>query len=82
MSDAERPRPAPDQNDPTGHSRPGSPSYHPGDMPANNMKPSARPRRMSSEDEPEGEPQTGVLRTEDGRAPGNPAPMTHQGAPD
>jgi hypothetical protein len=51
-------------------------------MPANNMKPSASPRRKSSEDEPEGEPQTGVLRAEEGRQPNNPAPMTHQGAPD
>ena len=82
MSEADRAQPGPDQNDPTGRSRPGSPTYVPGQVPANNMRPSASPRRKSSEDEPVGEPQTGVLKDEEGRTPNIPKPMTHGGAPD
>lgn len=82
MSESERARPAPDQNDPTGRSRPGSPTYHPGNPPSNNMKPSARPQRVSSEDEPEDPPKTGTREQQEGSTPNVPTPMTQQGAPD
>lgn len=49
MSDADR-APSPDQNDPTGHSREGSPTYHPGSPPSNNLKPH-EPARLPANDE-------------------------------
>ena len=75
-------RPAPDQNDPTGRSRPGSPTYHAGDPPSNNHKPSAGPVRKSSEDEPEDPPKVGTLQQDPGTKPNVPSPMVQDGAPD
>jgi hypothetical protein len=82
MPEEERARPAPDQNDPTGHSRPGSPTYHPGNPPANNQRPSGEPVRKSSDDEPEDPPKTGTVHQKPGTEPNVPAPMVQDGAPD
>ena len=41
--------PSPDQNDPTGHSRPGSPSYRPEAPPSNNQRPHEDVRSLRRE---------------------------------
>ncbi len=41
MPDDREPRRSPDQNDPTGRSRAGSPTYRDGQPPSNNLKPRA-----------------------------------------
>ena len=43
MPEDQSTRSAPDQNDPTGHTRAGSPTYHPGNPPSNNLRVSAEP---------------------------------------
>jgi len=82
MSEADRARPAHGQDDSAGRSRPGSPTRVPGSTPPDNYQPSARPHRTSSEDDAVQEPQTGVLRDEEGREPNVPPPMIQEGAPD
>ena len=47
----DKPTPSPDQNDPTGHSRPGSPSYRPEAPPANNQRPRTDVREPAATDE-------------------------------
>jgi hypothetical protein len=82
MPEDQSTRSAPDQNDPTGHTRAGSPTYHPGNPPSNNLRVSAEPVRKSSEDEPEDPPKTGTLQLAPGTEPNVPSPMVQDGAPD
>ncbi len=51
MTDQQQ-QPGPDQNDPTGRARPGSPSYKPATMPANNftVKDDVREEAATDED--------------------------------
>ena len=82
MPEDQSTRSAPDQNDPTGHTRAGSPTYHPGNPPSNNLRVSAEPVRKSSEDAPEDPPKTGTLQQAPGTEPNVPSPMVQDGAPD
>ena len=75
--------PSPDQNDPTGHSREGSPTYHPGDPPSNNHRPRsvARPPATNG-DEARKLDRAGVLERRPGNEPEIPQPSPPTGGPD
>lgn len=79
-------RPAsPDQNDPTGHTREGSPTYREGNWPANGHQPVEYRRPLPSDDaEARERNAVGTLEQPSDTEPNVPAPTPaiHQGAPD
>lgn len=82
MSD-EKHAPPPDQNDATGHTREGSPTYHPGNPPANSHRPrpSASPPAKDA-DEARTLARTGTLGRVPGTDPYIPEPSPPTGGPD
>lgn len=84
MPDEKRP-PGPDQNDPTGHTREGSPSYREGNWPANSHQPVENRRPVPADDREARERNAvGTIEQPPDREPNvpPPAPPTNQGAPD
>ncbi len=76
---------SPDQNDPTGHTREGSPTYREGNWPANSHQPVENHRPLPADDEQARKDNAvGTLeqpRNEEPNVPA-PTPAVHQGAPD
>ncbi len=84
MSEENR-APSPDQNDPTGHTREGSPTYHEGSWPANSHQPVENRRPPASNDrEARDRNAVGSVEQPAGETPNipEPTPAIHQGAPD
>lgn len=84
MAEAER-APGPDQNDPTGHTREGSPTYHEGSLPANSHQPVENHRPVPANDtEAREQNAVGTLEQPRDQEPNvpPPAPPTNHGAPD